>query len=105
MPFSIIWSDFAVSQLDSILEYHEKNSSPEVARNLVKDIIEAPNILVRYPEIGPKEEMLKDRKIEYRYLVHDSFKMIYSIDIKNQYIKIADVFDTRQNPFRLKRVL
>ena len=55
MPFSIIWSDFAVSQLDSILEYHEKNSGPEVARNLVKDIIETPNILLRYPQMGPKE--------------------------------------------------
>jgi plasmid stabilization system protein ParE len=105
MSFSIIWSDFAVSQLDSILEYHENHSSPEIARNLVKDIIEAPNILVRYPEIGPKEEMLKDRKIEYRYLIHDPFKLIYSVDKKNQYIKIADVFDTRQNPYKMRRAL
>lgn len=54
--------------------------------------------------IGQVEELLKERQIEYRYLVFKNYKLIYSIDTKNELIKIAAVFDTRQYPLKLKRI-
>jgi mRNA-degrading endonuclease RelE of RelBE toxin-antitoxin system len=39
----------------------------------------------------------------YRYIVCGNYKIIYSVDIEEQLIKIADVFDTRQNPIKIKR--
>jgi mRNA-degrading endonuclease RelE of RelBE toxin-antitoxin system len=42
--------------------------------------------------------LLENRNIEYHYIVESNYKIIYSIDDENQFIKIADVFDTRQNP-------
>ncbi|SNA79961.1 Putative plasmid stabilization system protein (fragment) [Flavobacterium psychrophilum] len=49
------------------------------------------------------EELLIDREEIYRYIVCDDYKIIYSVDIKLKFIKIADVFDTRQNPIKIKR--
>tara|TARA_R110002124_G_C8681428_1_gene492149 strand:+ start:324 stop:641 length:318 start_codon:yes stop_codon:yes gene_type:complete len=103
MTLKIIWSVFAETQLDEIYEYYEKNASPRVAKKLVKGIINEPKKLIKTPLIGQEEELLKHRETEYRYLVFKNYKLIYSVDIQNGFIKIADVFDTRQNPPKLKR--
>ncbi len=69
---------------------------------MLKEIIKEPEKLINSPLIGQVEELLKGRSIEYRYLVFKNYKLIYSIDSKNKFIKIADVFDTRQYPEKLK---
>jgi hypothetical protein len=58
---------------------------------------------MKTPLIGQKEELLKQREIHYRYLIFKNYKLIYSVDMENGFIKIADVFDTRQNPPKIKR--
>tara|TARA_B110000240_G_C13105845_1_gene286216 strand:- start:153 stop:302 length:150 start_codon:yes stop_codon:yes gene_type:complete len=47
--------------------------------------------------------LLKERKIKYRYFVYENYKLIYYVDNKNEFIKIAAVFDTRQHPPKLKK--
>jgi len=59
--------------------------------------------LLKTPQIGQEEELLKQRDVNYRYLVFKNYKLIYSVDTENGFIKISDVFDTRQNPPKLKR--
>ena len=103
MVLKIIWSEFAETQLDEIYEYYEKRASPRIAKKLLKGIINEPNKLIKTPQIGQEEELLKHRETEYRYLVYKNYKLIYSVDTENGFIKIADVFDTRQNPPKLKR--
>jgi plasmid stabilization system protein ParE len=99
----IIWSEFAETQLDEIYEYYERKASPKIAKKLLKGIINEPKKLIKTPQIGQEEELLKQREIPYRYLVYKNYKLIYSVDMENGFIKIADVFDTRQNPPKLKR--
>lgn len=99
----IIWSKFAETQLDEIYEYYKKKVSPQIAKKLLKGIINEPKKLVKTPLIGQEEELLKQREIHYRYLVFKNYKLIYSVDMENGLIKIADVFDTRQNPPKIKR--
>lgn len=103
MTLKIIWSEFAETQLDEIYEYYEKNASPKIAKKLLKEIINEPKKLINTPLIGQEEELLKQREIHYRYLVFKNYKLIYSVDMENGLIKIYDVFDTRQNPPKLKR--
>ena len=103
MTLKIIWSEFAETQLEEIYEYYEKKASPRVAKKLVSGIINEPKKLIKSPLIGQEEELLKQRETEYRYLVFKNYKLIYSVDNQNGFIKIADVFDTRQNPPKLKR--
>ncbi|WP_071387081.1 type II toxin-antitoxin system RelE/ParE family toxin [Roseivirga seohaensis] len=90
--------------MDEIYNYYEKKASPSIAKKLVKEIISEPEKLIKAPFIGQEEELLKQRKIGYRYLVFKNYKLIYSVDTENGFIKIADVFDTRQNPPKLKRI-
>ncbi|MEA3495698.1 MAG: type II toxin-antitoxin system RelE/ParE family toxin [Bacteroidota bacterium] len=103
MALNIIWSEFAETQLDEIYDYYENKASIKVAKKLVRGIINEPKKLIKSPLIGQKEELLKQRETEYRYLIFKNYKLIYSIDNQNGYIKIADIFDTRQNPLKLKR--
>jgi plasmid stabilization system protein ParE len=103
MEFRTIWSDFAEAQLDDIFEYFEVNASHRIAKKLLKGIISEPDKLIKAPEIGQVEELLVDRKTEYRYLVYKNYKIIYSIEKDAGVIKIADVFDTRQNPTKMNR--
>ena len=103
MTLKIIWSEFAETQLDEIYEYYKKEASTRIAKKLVKGIINEPKKLIKTPLIGQEEELLKQREIHYRYLVFKNYKLIYSVDQENGFIKIADVFDTRQNPPKIKR--
>ena len=103
MNFKIIWSDFAEIQLDEIYEYYEKEASIKVATKIVTGIIKESEKLIKASFIGQEEELLKERKIQYRYLAFKNYKLIYSVDEQNELVKIADVFDTRQNPPKLKR--
>jgi len=54
-------------------------------------------------EIGQKEELLIERKEEFRYLVFKNYKIIYWFNIVKNRVEITDVFDARQNPIKLKR--
>ncbi len=103
MILKIIWSEFAETQLDEIYKYYEKEAGSKIAKKLIKGIINEPKKLIKTPFIGQEEELLKQRKIEYRYLVFKNYKLIYSVDTENGFIKVADIFDTRQNPPKLKR--
>ncbi len=103
MTLKIIWSEFAETQLDEIFEYYENIASSRIAKKLLTGIINEPKKLIKNPYIGQEETLLKHRKIQYRYLVYKKYKLIYSVDIDNRFIKISDIFDTRQNPIKIER--
>ncbi|AUS07078.1 type II toxin-antitoxin system RelE/ParE family toxin [Pseudotamlana carrageenivorans] len=103
MNFKIIWSDFSATQLDDIFEYYRSKASLKVATKIVTGIIKESEKLANATCIGQGEELLKERTTQYRYLVFKNYKLIYSVDEENGLIKIADVFDTRQNPPKIKR--
>lgn len=103
MDLEIIWSDFAENQLDEVFEYYNENASKRVAKKLLRNLINEPKKLIKNPFIGQIEHLLLERKESYRYLVYKNYKIIYSVDQKNRLIKVADVFDTRQNPDKIER--
>ncbi|GEP52819.1 plasmid stabilization protein [Flavobacterium noncentrifugens] len=103
MSFEIIWSDQAENELDKIFEYYSEKVSQKLAVSILKEIVDEPNKLIKNPEISQIEDSLLDREEDYRYLVCNNYKLIYSIDAKAKQIKIADVFDTRQNPNKIRR--
>ena len=104
MALKLKWTEFAVQQLEEIFENYHKNASLETARKKVKRIVDATLILTEQPEIGQIEELLKNRHQSFRYLLAKNYKVIYWINRKNETVEIIDVFDTRQNPIKLRRV-
>lgn len=105
MDLVIIWSGFAENQLDEIFEHYKENASERVATKLIENLLNEPNKLIKNPYIGQIEDMLQERKTSYRYLIYKSYKIIYSVDQENGFVKIADVFDTRQNPKKIERTV
>ncbi len=103
MELKIYWTDFAKSELKEIFEYYRENVNLKVARKIVKEIASSTLRLSDEPHIGAKEPLLENRKQEFRYLVHKNYKIIYWYNKKKNRIDISDVFDTRQNPIKLKR--
>lgn len=103
MKYKVIWSAFSEKQLDDVFEYYKNRTSIKIAKNIIQQIVLATEPLKTQPKLGHKETVLANRKIEYRYIIVTNYKIIYSIDDTNHLIKIADVFDTRQNPVKIER--
>lgn len=103
MELKIYWTDFAKNELKNIFEYYKENASLSIAKNITKGIAKDTLKLSFQPYIGAKEPLLEDRKQEFRYLVYKNYKIIYWYNKEKERIDISDVFDTRQNPIKLKR--
>ena len=103
MELTIYWTQFAQIELESIYEYYREKAGVRVAKRLIEGIYNETLKLKSQPRIGQGEELLINRKQEFRYLVYKSYKIIYWINIKENRIEINDVFDTRQNPVKIER--
>lgn len=104
MELKIYWTDFSKSELKEIFSYYKENASLRVAKDLIFGIENKTTILKTQPNIGQKEELLKNREQGFRYLVFKNYKIIYWINIKKNWVEISDVFDTRQNPLKMKEI-
>ncbi|WP_020539349.1 type II toxin-antitoxin system RelE/ParE family toxin [Lewinella cohaerens] len=79
--------------------YYGKNS-PHY-KKLKKDIRHKSKLLSENPEMGQEEDHLKHLNQGHRYvLVAKLYKMIYLIAAP--FIFITDIFDTRQDPDKMK---
>lgn len=90
-------------ELKKIFIFLKENAGLRVAKNENRKIVSQTLQLTKQPEIGQIEPMLRDRKIEFRYLVHQTYKIIYWINIAQNRIEIMDVFETHQYPEKIKR--
>ena len=102
--FKILWTDFAINQLKDIFDYYTIKASPNIAQRLVQKIVDATIILENNPKSGRKEDLLKDRHQEFRFIIVKNYKIIYWIDYKFSIINISVVFDTRQNPKKISKI-
>ncbi len=99
----VVWSENAESQIKLISELYKFHSSKTKAINFTKEIISSTLILKKFPEIGALQEVYPTRNTDYRYILSGHYKLIYFIS--NQFIIIATIFDTRQDPEKLNVLL
>ncbi len=102
MELEIFWSQFAEDKLQDIFYYYKHKASLKVARKIINEIVDKTIDLDKNPKIGQLEDLLKERPQEFRYLVSSNYKIIYYANVETKRIVIANVFDTRQNPEKLK---
>ena len=103
MELKIYWTEFSENELRNIFEYYVEKAGYRTAKKLTDGIYNETLKLRNHPEIEQVEELLKERKEVFRYLVYKNHKIIYRINDKEKWIEIADVFDTRQNPSKIRR--
>ena len=96
------WTPFALSRLDEIYDYILKESkSHSIAVKFTKKVFEKTDRLVSFPESGQVEELLKAIGQKSRYLVVNSYKVIYEYHPHELTVIITDVFHAKQNPKKL----
>ena len=95
----VVWSARSLKDLDQahdLLAEKSLKASSKTVETVLQRVIQ----LEQFPESGPIEPSLAHRKQEHRYLVSGHHKIVYRIE--KQQILIVRVFDTRQNPEKLK---
>lgn len=100
--FAVVWTATALNQLDDIYEYIAIDSE-RAAGNVTSRILTATKRLHLFPHSGQEEEFLKELNRDYRYVVAGNYKIIYRLESKVVYI--SAVFDTRQDPEKMKYVV
>ena len=99
----LFWTEPAQKDLQNIYNFFA-DISPLLAERQIIRIIDAADLLeTRFEKMGQEEPLLTDYKYEYRYLIKDNYKIIYHI-LPSQII-VDMVFDTRQNPEKMKKIV
>lgn len=97
----IIWLPMAEKALEAIFSFYEEKSI-KAARKIIADILQATDQLSVHPEMATIEELLQERQETFRSLVvRQTYKVVYYIE--DTVIYIADVWDCRQFPEKLKK--
>ena len=96
-PIKILWDNQAKADLKLIFEYL-KLKSPKAAKNVIRDIVNQSK-KIYFTEQYQVDEFLGE---PYRRMVVRNYKLIYKIHSESE-IRILQIFDTRQNPIKLKK--
>ena len=80
MEVKILWTEFAINQLEQIFDFYKYKASINVARKIIAQIVDRTMLLEKNPLLGVREPLLADRKKEYRYLVEGNYKIIYWVE-------------------------
>jgi plasmid stabilization system protein ParE len=74
----LIWTDYALSDLDAIHEYIARDSAVYASRFLGR-LVRAAEILEKYPEFGPVVPQFAGKQI--RQLLFHNYRILYRIDV------------------------
>ena len=96
----VLWTKSSLASLYDIYKYYHENVSITIAYKVRDNVLAAASQLEKHAQIGQIEELLKEMEGGHRYIVKDNYKIIYKI-LTNK-IYITDVFDTRQDPDKIK---
>jgi plasmid stabilization system protein ParE len=96
MAKRIIWSPRAKIDLFDILDfYFQRNGSKEYSIKLNSNLRKSIKLLENHPEIGLKTDVKNVRN-----LIFGDYSIFY--EIKSKTIEIITIWDSRQNPQKLK---
>ena len=86
------------------LVYYNEMGGERAAANLHQKYLQKQKRLLKYPESGTPEPQLRDRKIQYRFvIINDYYKMIYYV--RGEVLRIAAFWDMRMHPDKLRKTI
>lgn len=97
---NIEWTFEAQKDLKNIFKFYSHNFSNALAQKIKNEILNKVKTLEVGKHLGQEEVLLKHLNQKHRYLISNHNKIIYKI--QNDCAYITHVFDTRQNPKKLK---
>ena len=95
--YKILWTDFALKELENTIEYLEENWTEKELQNLALNIEETLKLISQNPELFQVSEI---KKYIRRAIILSHNTMYYRV--KNNQIEIISFFSNRQNPKKRK---
>jgi plasmid stabilization system protein ParE len=77
MELKLFWTEFAQRELKNIYDYYREKAGHRISKTIVDGIYSETLRLEKQPKIGQIKELLTDREQEFRYFVHNNYKVIY----------------------------
>lgn len=96
----ILWSDWSLRQLEEIHAFYAEEANSQVADRIIASILQTTRLLEQYPNGGQLEPSLDHLGQGHRRIVVGQYKVIYQV--VEEAIRIVDVFDSRQDPERMR---
>lgn len=95
--YKILWTDFALKELESTVEYLKENWTERELHNLASKLEETLNLITQNPNLFPISEV---KKGVHRVVIL-KYNTLYYRFSKEQ-IEIISFFSNRQNPKKRK---
>ena len=102
MEIDVVWLQFAIDRLRHIYIYYTEKADRNTAQKIISEIVDATAILSEQPNMGVVEPLLVHHNQKFRYIIVKNYKIVYWLNVNQNRVEIANVFDVRQNPLRLK---
>ena len=95
--YKIFWTDFALKELESTIEFLEENWTEKELRNLAAKLEEILSLISQNPNLFQASDIKK----EIRRVVVLTHNTLYYRVVKEQ-IEIISFFSNRQSPMKIK---
>ena len=96
----LVYTEQAINSLEEALEFIAPKVSRKKLAEIKDKILDAADSLLLQPQKGQKEPYLEHLELDHRRIVEGNYKIIYRFI--GEYIYITDIFDSRQDPDRMK---
>lgn len=100
MVTKVLWTKPAKERLREIYDYYKEKAGKRTAKKIRDEIYSSVAILSTNPKAGAREELLKNKAQEFRYLVEGNYKIVYWVETGK--VMIATIFDCRRNPLKMQ---
>lgn len=90
----------AEQRFNEVLFFYSEYMTEREVEHVNRSVRVALNFLSRHPRAGAYEELISIGKTRYRHWVVVNLKIIYYI--KSDTLWVTDIFDSRQDPGRMK---
>ncbi|HKM92900.1 MAG TPA: type II toxin-antitoxin system RelE/ParE family toxin [Prolixibacteraceae bacterium] len=96
----LVYTEQALESLEEALSFITPNVSPKKLIEIRDNILNAADTLLLQPKQGQAETYLAHLRLGHRRLVISHYKIIYRIIGATIYV--TDIFDSRQDPDKMK---
>lgn len=96
----IVYTEQALLSFEEMLEFYATKVSFEKLVQIRDSILDKADTLLNNPFMGRKEPYLEHLGLGHRRIIEGHCKIIYKIE--GEYIYITDIFDSRQDPDKMK---
>ena len=96
----LVYTEQALFSLEEALNFIAPKVSPEKLNDIRDEILDAADTLLLQPFQGQEEPYLELLNLGHRRLIVSHYKIIYRV--VEEYIYITDIFDSRQDPDKMK---